>query len=325
LEERFERHKKAFIEHANSIGVDLTILESEADAALQLTQIESMISNNCDALIVLAADSDASSTIGSMVKDAGIPLISYNTFVMNCDVDYYIGYSDPWSGQLIAEAIMDGGKTKGNVAFLRGDATNGVQQDMSKGFDAYMEKYITSGQVKVVADQFIKNWAADTAMTEAENILTKNNNDIKAFAVWNDTMAGGVVQALTEQGLAGQVIVTGGDMDIAACQRIAAGTQTTTFYKPDKEICCLTLDVTVAILKGEDPAKVVDYEGYRSVLGEYDNGYKTVPIMQVQTENVDKDNLAEYMINTRYYDLAEVYKYVPEDEWPDAIKQELGK
>jgi D-xylose transport system substrate-binding protein len=39
-------------------------------------------------------------------------------------------------------------------------------------------------------------------------------------------------QALTEAGLAGKVIVSGQDADLAACQRVVAGTQTMTVYKP---------------------------------------------------------------------------------------------
>ena len=48
----------------------------------------------------------------------------------------------------------------------------------------------------------------------------------------NDGTAGGAIQALAEQKLAGKVLVTGQDADLAACQRIVAGTQTMTIYKP---------------------------------------------------------------------------------------------
>ena len=48
----------------------------------------------------------------------------------------------------------------------------------------------------------------------------------------NDGTAGGAVQALCEEGLAGKVLVTGQDADLVALQRIAAGTQAMTIYKP---------------------------------------------------------------------------------------------
>ena len=50
----------------------------------------------------------------------------------------------------------------------------------------------------------------------------------------NDGTAGGAIQALSEEGLAGKVLVTGQDADTVALQRIAAGTQAMTIYKPLK-------------------------------------------------------------------------------------------
>ena len=57
-----------------------------------------------------------------------------------------------------------------------------------------------------------------------------------AVLIANDGTAGGAVQALTEEGVAGKVLVTGQDAELAALQRIAAGTQTMTIYKPLKEL-----------------------------------------------------------------------------------------
>ena len=55
---------------------------------------------------------------------------------------------------------------------------------------------------------------------------------IDAVLASNDGTAGGAIQALTEEGLAGKVLVTGQDAETVALQRIAAGTQAMTIYKP---------------------------------------------------------------------------------------------
>jgi hypothetical protein len=47
----------------------------------------------------------------------------------------------------------------------------------------------------------------------------------------NDGTAGGAIQALSEEGIEG-VLVTGQDAEVVALQRIAAGTQAMTIYKP---------------------------------------------------------------------------------------------
>lgn len=44
--------------------------------------------------------------------------------------------------------------------------------------------------------------------------------------------AGGAIRALTAQGLAGKVAISGQDADLAGVKRIISGTQTMTVYKP---------------------------------------------------------------------------------------------
>ena len=47
----------------------------------------------------------------------------------------------------------------------------------------------------------------------------------------NDDIASHVVNTLAETRKAGDIVVVGQDGDLAACQRIAEGTQTMTVYK----------------------------------------------------------------------------------------------
>lgn len=69
-----------------------------------------------------------------------------------------------------------------------------------------------------------------------ENALTANSNHIDAVVASNDATAGGVIQALSAQGLAGKVAISGQDADLAAIKRIMNGTQTMTVYKPITEL-----------------------------------------------------------------------------------------
>ena len=62
---------------------------------------------------------------------------------------------------------------------------------------------------------YTDGWKPDNAQKEMEQILTKNNNKVDAVVAENDGMAGGVVAALTAQGLAGVVPVSGQDGDHA--------------------------------------------------------------------------------------------------------------
>ena len=63
---------------------------------------------------------------------------------------------------------------------------------------------------------------AEEALKNMENALTQNNDKVVAVVASNDGTAGGVVQALDARRLAGKVLVSGQDADLAACQRVIA-------------------------------------------------------------------------------------------------------
>src|SRR5699024_3617914 len=109
------------------------------------------------------------------------------------------------------------------------------------------------------------------------------------------------------QGLAGEVLVTGQDADLAAVQRIAEGTQSMTVYKPIREIATTSAEVAVALAKGEEiePTTTID------------NGFKDVPFFQLTPISVDKDNLLEEIVGDDFHSYDDVYKNIPEDERPE--------
>jgi D-xylose transport system substrate-binding protein len=110
---------------------------------------------------------------------------------------------------------------------------------------------IDSGKIKIVADQFITDWKPEEALKMAENALTQHADNIKAFVVSNDGMAGGVVSALEKRGLAGKIIVTGQDAQLDALQRIAEGKQSMTVYKAIIPLASGAVDAAVKLARKE--------------------------------------------------------------------------
>lgn len=139
-----------------------------------------------------------------------------------------------------------------------------------------------------------------------ENALTANNNKIDAVVASNDATAGGAIQALDAQGLAGKVVISGQDADLAACQRIAEGTQTMTVYKPIKTLATTSAEVAVKLGKGE---KIETDDTIN-------NGKKAVPYIKLDPIMVDKDNLVDTVIKDGFQSYDDVYKNVPEGERP---------
>jgi D-xylose transport system substrate-binding protein len=82
-----------------------------------------------------------------------------------------------------------------------------------------------------------------------EQILTATDNKVDAVVASNDGTAGGVVAALTAQGMEG-IPVSGQDGDHAALNRVAKGTQTVSVWKDARELGKAAGEIAVALAGG---------------------------------------------------------------------------
>jgi D-xylose transport system substrate-binding protein len=125
--------------------------------------------------------------------------------------------------------------------------------------------------------------------------------------VSNDGLAGGAIQALAEQKLAGQVVVTGQDAELAACQRIVSGSQSMTVYKPIRSLAARGAEVAI-LLARKQPVP----DATRTL----NNGRRDVPAILIPPIAVDRANLAGTVIADGFHALADVYRDVPREQWP---------
>jgi D-xylose transport system substrate-binding protein len=102
---------------------------------------------------------------------------------------------------------------------------------------------------------------------------------------------------LTEAKLAGKVPVSGQDAELGACQRIVAGTQTMTVYKPLKTLARMAAGAAMSLANGQPIDSLV----------KMNNGKKDVPARLLDPISVDKSNLDVTVISDGYHTRAEVY------------------
>ena len=95
-----------------------------------------------------------------------------------------------------------------------------------------------------------------------EEILTKNNNKVDAVVAENDGMAGGVVAALTAQGMAGSVPVSGQDGDHAAINRIALGTQTVSIWKDSRDLGKVAAEDAMELASGKKMSAIANVKPF---------------------------------------------------------------
>ena len=248
--ERWARDRDFFIEAAKKLGAEVSVQSADGDSAKQVAQLENLISKKVDVLVVVPKDQSTLTNVLKEAKKAGIKVVSYDRLIKSPDVDVYISFDNERVGFMQGEALMKA-LPKGNVYVMSGDPGDNNAKLFKAGAMKAMKPYIDKGDIKILGEQAVKDWLPANALSIAENVLTQFNNKIDGFLGPNDGTAGGIIQALAGQKLAGKVPVTGQDAELAACKRILAGTQTMTVYKSLRLIATEAAKVSVALVKGE--------------------------------------------------------------------------
>ena len=300
-EERWQRDRDLFVKRAQELGAEVLVQAANSDDALQNSQAENLLTQGVDVLVVVPHNAKTAATIVEAAHRSNVPVISYDRLILDSDVDLYISIDPTRVGELQADYAAKH-RPKGSYVLIGGAPTDNNARLVRDGQMKILKPLVDRGEVKVVTDQWAKDWQPVEALKIMENALTRNNNQVDVVVASNDGTAGGAVQALAEQKLAGKVLVTGQDADLAACQRIVAGTQTMTVYKPIHLLANKAAEVAVKMARKE-------------ALGEATrptaNGRKDVPSILLEPIQVDKANLDATVIADGYHKREDVYKDAP--------------
>lgn len=295
-EERWVRDKATMEEAAKKAGVEIAVQIANMDAAKQDSQVENLISQGIDVLIIAPHDAKAAATTVDKAHKAGIKVISYDRLVMGTDVDVYLSFDNVKVGELQGKWLTDN-LPKGNIVWLSGAPTDNNATLFKQGAAKYLQPKIDSGDYKVIMEQAVVDWKPDNALKLMENALTANNNDIQGVLAPNDGTAGGCIQALAAQGLAGKVLITGQDSELSAAKRIVEGTQGMTVFKDTRKLGEAAIEAAIKMVKGED-------------LGadqKVNNEKIDVPSILLTPEIVDRNNLDKVLIESGYLKKEDVY------------------
>lgn len=298
--ERWQKDRDIFTAEAEKLGAEVIVQSADGDERRQNEQAENMITQGVDVLVVIPKDSVAAAQIVQAAHAEGIKVIAYDRLIRESEPDLYISFDNEKVGYLQAEYLYRQ-KPSGNYFLLGGAPTDNNAQLLRQGQLRALQPAIDSGDIRLVADgqHWAVNWDPRDALKKSEQVLTQTNNGVDAVVASNDGTAGGVIQALEGQNLAGKVLVSGQDAELAACQRIVKGTQTMTVYKPIHLIATKAAQAAVALAKDEKIA-----EATQTV----NNGKIDVPSVLLTPIQVDKDNLDEVVIKDGFHTHEAVYQ-----------------
>ncbi|MFF6783634.1 substrate-binding domain-containing protein [Streptomyces sp. NPDC012510] len=296
---RYEKFDKPYFEDKVKelcSDCDVQYANAAADPAKQAQQMSSMVTKGVKVIVVSAQDSAAIKSSIQTAVDKGVKVVAYDRLAQG-PVSAYVSFDNVKVGELQGQALLDalGDKAtpKAKVVMINGD-----DADPNAGqFKAGAHK-VLDGKVDIAYEQsgLWKDTVAAQKMSAAITQLGAKN--IAGVYAANDGMAGGIANTLKGAKIS-NIPLTGQDAELAAIQRIVAGTQSSTVYKAYKPEADTAAELAVNLLEGKDVKSVADTEVTSG------SGDK-VPAKLLTPVSVTKDNIKETVVKDGLYTVANI-------------------
>lgn len=204
--------------------VELIVVEGDGDVQTEITNIESLIQQGCDAIIVSSLSGTSIYPAYKEVYDAGIPLVIaasgcaqededaynyYDTFVSTDEVEMGRAAAD------YANELLNG---EGKIVMIRGvvESTNSMNR-----YVGWNEQVVNYPGLEVIVEQ-AANWLRLDANQVMTNIL-QANPEIDLVYCENDEMAMGCLEAIQDAGREDEIMIISMDGQEDAAQEIQKG------------------------------------------------------------------------------------------------------
>ncbi len=230
---------------AAELGVELTILSADQDAATQISQIEQCVSEGFDAILFEPVDPDGLRDAAKSAADAGVVVIN---IVSNCTDWESAGIAavscgnNVKAGENEMQHVADLLEGKGNVAILTGPAASSDALDRLEGYENILANYPDMVQVVAPADC---QWDTAQAQSTVESWLSAY--DLDAIVCENDGMAVGAGNAA---GADSGIVITGLDGTPDGYEAIKDGRITGTVAQDGGAMAANGLEAAVTLLNG---------------------------------------------------------------------------
>lgn len=278
------------VEHANA----------KNDVALQQEQMDSMITKGVDAIVLVAVDARSLGPAVRKADQAGIPVIAYDRLAEG-PIAGFVSFDGEEVGRLQGGALlkaMDGDTDAGEdrqIVMMNGDPSDPNAVSFKKGALSVLQ-----GKVKI-------GKAYDTLQWRTENANTNMSGAISALGVGNihgvyaanDGLAAGSISALRANKVSPLPPVTGQDAELGALQRIVAGDQYMTVYKPFAPEASGGAALAVAAARGEKLDRVAEDRMTT-------NDGKVIPAVMLTPVAVTADNIKDTVVKDRVYTVRQI-------------------
>lgn len=249
-------------------GYEYVTLNSNSDVATEMNNMESMVTQNMDAIIIMGCDGEGSAAAVSYAASNGIPVIICGRRIAADESDYYLYLAGNHEeagraqGEYINNYLSENSDATITACVIRGTSGNAAVESRYQGFydSALTGPY--ADRINVVVDLY-GEYEATKANSIASDALTANA-DLNCFVTMSDDMASGIISAVQAAGKdPADFTILSIDLSNVGQDLLADGTLTGTVMMNMKSMADQAIEHVADAVKGVAAAeKNMTVEGY---------------------------------------------------------------
>lgn len=224
------------------------ILDGETDANKQVDRANDCIAKQCDYVIFLPAEAEASDPALVQMTEAGIKVIEVNSKSSSCDklAVSYVGSNDVEAGEMLANWVVKNCPKGGKYVHCTGILGNSAQIQRGEGISNIMKDHTEFEMVAEPDTQWDGNLAAN-ATTDA---IAQYGKDLVAIICDNDGMSTAAQTAANDAGRKDIVCIGVDGIDVAL-QAVKSGAMKATVLQDGVGQITGAINNLTMLIKGE--------------------------------------------------------------------------
>ena len=336
-EDRWLADEATFKQLIEEKGYKAEIMYSQADPAIEKTNVEALIEKGVKVLLICPFDGAAAASTVEMAKAEGVQVISYDRLIMGTDaVDYYVAFESAKIGEAMGQYLVDQAAAYGgtglNLYLYSGALTdnnsftyfqgnwNALQPKIADGTfivrnsEVAMKykdiKDLSYDQLYEIMQSVDTEWTPSVAKSLAEANLTNAAPEEKALSFItapDDNTARAVADAFMADADVQEFRICGADGVEGSVQYLIDGKQDMTVYCNPAMIAVAAMELAEKLIAGEkvESAETINNEAI------------DIPVVRCDVQPVTRDNLVEVWLDAGVYDAANYTNY---EGISDAVK-----
>ena len=336
-EDRWLADEATFKKLIEEKGYKAEIMYSQADPAIEKTNVEALIEKGIKVLMICPFDGAAAASTVEMAKAEGVQVISYDRLIMGTDaVDYYVAFESLKIGEAMGNYLVQQAEAYGgsglNLYLYSGALTdnnsftyfqgnwNALQPKIADGTfivrnsEVAMKykdiKDLSYDQLYEIMQSVDTEWEPAHAKTLAEANLTAASVEEKALSFItapDDNTARAIADAFMADADVAEFRICGADGVEGSVQYLIDGKQDMTVYCNPAMIAVSAMELAEKLIAGE---KVATSETIN-------NEAIDIPVIRCDVQSITRDNLVEVWLDAGVYDAANYTNY---EGISDAVK-----